>query len=107
MYGQYRVLHGTARCRPLRTFGSFAIFGTLKEARTEALGAEVAKVRRGSGVPTSLDDKAELDREVTDRRPALLEVMAMMSSSCESGCVGGERAKKKSRTSGRLKKGYH
>lgn len=68
-----------------RTFGSFAILGTLKAARTEALGADVAKVRRGSGVPASLDDNADLDREVTDRRPALLEVIAMTASRCRRG----------------------
>lgn len=54
--------------------------GTLKAASTEALGTDVAKARRGSGVPASLDDKAELDREVTDRKPALLEVIAMTLS---------------------------
>lgn len=59
----------------------------MKEARTEALGAEVAKVRRGSGLPASLDDKAEPDREVTDRRPALLEVMAMTTSSFQAAVV--------------------
>lgn len=79
-----------------RTFGSFAILGTLKAARTEALGADVAKVRRGSEVPASLDDKAELDREVTDRKPALLEAMAMTRSRSRSrrGC-GGRGGKRK------------
>lgn len=93
--GQCLVLCGTACRRPLRTFGSFAILGTLKAARTEALGADVAKARRGSGVPASLDDKAELDREVTDRKPALLEAMAMTTSSSRRGCGSWGRAKKR------------
>lgn len=38
-------------------------------------------------MPASLDDKAEPDREVTDRRPALLEVMAMTTSSFQAAVV--------------------
>jgi hypothetical protein len=75
--------------------------GTLKAASTEALGADVAKVRRGSGVPASLDDKAELDREVTDRRPALLEVIAMATStSRREGLSLIKKEKKRAETGG-------
>lgn len=55
-------------------------------------------------MPASLDDKAEPDREVTDRRPALLEVMAMTTSSFQAAVRKG---KGKSKTSGRPKEGYH
>jgi len=75
--------------------------GTLKAASTEALGADVAKVRRGIGVPASLDDKAGLDREVTDRRPALLEVIAMATStSRREGFSLIKKEKKRAETGG-------
>lgn len=38
-------------------------------------------------MPASLDDKAEPDREVTDRKPALLEVIAMTTGSFQAAVV--------------------
>ena len=51
-------------------------------------------------MPASLDDKAELDREATDRRPALLEVIAMTTNSSTRGCGGwqGERKEQHGRS---------
>lgn len=51
-------------------------------------------------MPASLDDKAEPDREVTDRRPALLEVIAMTMSSFQAAVVveKGQRKERDGRT---------
>lgn len=51
-------------------------------------------------MPASLDDKAEPDREVTDRRPALLEVIAMTMSGFQAAVVveKGQRKEQDGRT---------